>query len=517
MIFIPVASHWVNYDVVARRDFFELDTLLLWAIGESPTTVEALEAEFRLHRRVVIECLLRLFEVGLVGLPNAGMAHFALTRKGREWKARYKEPSSRMTIDLPAEPRKMKDKIVQELITGRLMRARDLALTTTQQVKQPEQHLWLPPVVSPGDLDEVELRGTLRCPEQEYVLHVDNRPWPAPGGGQVFRAVYADVGAQRVYGLPPRWRPILTATILEAARHFTGSLEAPPANLIAQEGAAALDAHQFQVLDTDLLLGAADTRKYVLDRLFNAEPRSRILLVMPNLSESNLRSIAGALVAAMQRKCAIDIIWNGHTTYDSLYAIVRDLLQQAQATSDQLRFNRRALPVRTHLLLFRYSDHCEAVVASGAWMDDVDGRLEVALKLRNAGLLAVASLALAMFLERNSEFLGTITSRPWRDLAQQLYAAQRLGRSAGSEDGQPCSAAWIRSGELLPYLEQTTVAPVIRQAGAAVSPGALIAATEQALLLGSDSQQGLEPSRAFQLGLVAECDVWAGRLFATLV
>lgn len=509
MILIPVAPYLVTYEVLTRRAIVELDCFILWAIGrESINTVEELEKEFRVHRRVVIECLLRLFEMGLIGLPDAGTAHFAVTRKAERWLSGYSEPSGKMIISEPGEPTRRRARVIRELVTGRL--ERNIRVATPQQLGEAfESAVKVPVDASPMLLSESELRRVLPVQPGEWIHRLIGMPTP-DGSGFVYRAVEVDLESQRVLGLPDSWQPSLSELLLHTARASRASGRSGGA-IPTDSGSEYLAA--LSVARSDCFFNGG-IEQYVTMLLTSSE-NSQLLVLLSHLSTADLDRWSEQLASALSRGNAVDLIWGSSDSTPRQLAdhcaVIRD---KVSASSRQLRLNIAPLAIASNVLFkIDANDKWEGAVSSCPWLAEAVENA-VGVRLVDSSMLASAMLTSSAFLEAHLDVLDAVSPLRWREAALRLYAAPYLIRRTDTESSDlRCKAGWLRARDVGGYQSR-----LARSSNAAFAPDCSpghspIFVTEHSLLIGCLPQAAPD---ALQLGLIAECTEWATALGAAI-
>jgi hypothetical protein len=564
MILVPVDRYRISYDVLSRRESFALDCLLLWAIGkENITAVEDLEQEFCLHRRVLIESLLRLFDAALIGLPYASTGRFVATAAGKRWLNRYSEPSALMRLLIISEPRPTEATVVRELMTGALTLHRRLVLVTKKQLLEDGHWEYCVPVskdITSTNLQEDDLREILPHKDHEWVFRIKANV-PA-GGGELYRPVVPDLKRGIVRGLPARWRNALTFPLLEFARTCPEKASKVVMDMgedYAYEGPP----YRFPVLPRDLTCGVDQMRGFLEEFLRHSPRRSRILIVAPGLTADAISTWKDALANALQNECVIDLVWgtpSGAPGAGTPLQAIEQLRSEVGRLggSEWLRVNQAPVGLATHMILRASLDgSCEAAIATEPWLASPGprNRLAVAVRIGDSAMLATACLALAATLEAYPNRLGTIAPHRWRIMANRFLATPHLAeKRTDHEAGMPiCSAGWLRESELpgaVSWMQQAQDgSSPVRLAGAV--PGSKLrlavegvqengeaeiprpkvefcstesavplAASRRSLLIGfpepADRNPESKPIAIFRLGLLASCEEWAEKLWTIL-
>jgi hypothetical protein len=432
LLLVPVQPYWVEYKVASRRLYFELDVLLLRAIGEeSIRTIERLESEFRTSRQLLIESLLQLFDDGWLALPYDGLGGFSLTRKGRRWLE-----SGKQELLNAAPPVKRTATILQELVTGGLVRRDEAYVLSRYELEKQAKEattVTLPTEVSVDDLDDGRTYRLLSCDAGEWVYSIDD---VRPRGGTLYLPVdYSDEN-QRFTGLPAPWQARLAPVLVEKARQTLG-ISADSDALARMTCVGTGSSYTIPFVQRNLILGnlAIGTRlKQVFDA---ARAGSRVLICLSALGNGIWDELRDCLETIAFRNVTVNLLWNSAPGQDELVRRIRELLESIgrQLRGDtQLVWNHLPLPIRSDLLMVvRNDNQVELGIGPGSWIVNAlsfpqDDLRSLALTLQHPALGAEACRSVAGMLDAHQQgrYFPTPSPAPWRAVAMELETATQL-------------------------------------------------------------------------------------------
>jgi predicted ATPase len=398
--------------VALGRPFSFFERLVLEAIDTGQSSLDALEATFRIHRRVLIESIVTLMQAGWVAFDTATHALVA-TAAGAKAIERPGELPRNITV---AE---RYDYIVGERVNGQLAKGGDVTYVSKTELRQYINDVaTLPKSALPHPVEGGLMVPLLRRYDGEWIR------WCGPidivRDGADYVVVDVDTSTGTITGIPAKWEPLLREDLLERARSKERQLivaGTPPSDsalsrMVRRSAAVLQDAEEedpnewyLDDVEERLVVGASQHRLVLTDWLENA--RSYICIVSGRMSATRVQELSEAFRAAIRRGVLIDVIW-GTAAGDDDHRQAIDLLKKiewdSQHASARGRLSTARMASHSHakILLADKVDGFEAVVGSHDWLagDAGDMRIDLSLAIREHGPVAqlariVADLAAA--------------------------------------------------------------------------------------------------------------------------
>lgn len=451
MLLIPIETYSIQYLVASRRQYFELDCLLLWAIGrEKIDDINSLQNELRLPYRLLMEALLRLLEDGWIGVPFEGSERFMLSAKARRWLAKYSIPSRGMRLDSNSLPVLATDIVARERITGALIRREKISLVTKNMLD--EQHFMehchtVPPEIPGSELNKADLQTTVRTKAGEWVTRIE-QVTPAGGGNELYLPV-GIAQKDRVFHLPRRWRGHLIPVLVEFARsrNLLAELEQERVGASAESRHESLPFH-FSAMETDILT-RDEPASVVRGWLENATRNDALLWTEPRANSPSLRQWQEPIRAALLRGASIDFVWNADAPEAGVVlAVLSSLVAglEHEGARRRFRFNHQPLPVHTCLLAWVRNDRsCEFLLCERGMTEPNVGET-AALRIDHPQFLAAVLQIAGRFLNDSGDRRGSLPEHRWLVLSAHLGerpARQALERERNGEQLHSCSAGMV--------------------------------------------------------------------------
>jgi hypothetical protein len=411
IVLLPVTRYRVRYQVALGRPFSFFERLVLEAVNEGQSSLDALEATFRIHRRVLIESIVTLMQAGWVAFDTATHALVA-TAAGTKAIERPGELPRNITV---AE---RSDYVVGERVYGQLAKGGDVTYVAKAELRQYFNDVaTLPKSDLPHPVEGGMMVPLLRRYDGEWIR------WCGPidivRDGADFVVVDVDTSTGTVTGIPAKWEPLLREDLLDRARSKERQLilaGIPPSDSalsrLVRKSTAFEDAEQedpsewyLDDVEERLVVDARQHRLVLTDWLENA--RSYICIVSGRMSAARVHELTDAFRAAIRRGVLIDVIWGTARDDDDhrqAIKLLKKIEWDSQHASAKGRLSTARMASYSHakILLADKVDDLEAIVGSHDWLAsaDDDTRMDLSLTIRESGPLAqlariVADLAAA--------------------------------------------------------------------------------------------------------------------------
>jgi hypothetical protein len=458
MLLVPVTPHRVEYKVATQRPYFELDWLILKAVGlENLKTIEQLETEFRVPRRVLIECLIGLFEDGWIALPYGSRGLFALTMRSRKWLH-----SGKKSLESVVPPQSRSAKLVQELVTGAVLRRDDVYLVSRYELEQ-RGYLSNAHFISKEVLDEQpdegRVRALLRCREGEWIYSIDNIE---PSGGPLYLPIDYSVENKKLVGLPRSWHFRLSPFLLDLVRTYPGVINGSRFWDTEPAGGSAETTHSALVLPRDLIRGTEEVRQWVKQKVRSASHGSSLMILLGEVNAIDLYGWKDDIVASLRRGAKFELIWGGVEGGEEGVRILTDILTSIEheaapsiLANSAFRWNRSAAAVHTDILIETYkgSQPSDLRVEIGfgppEWLKNSlssSSRVPSSflITIRSPGLAAQLCRSVASALSPISNQQITNSAHRWRFAAMELEKAHHFIEVEREEFPGEASSAELR-------------------------------------------------------------------------
>ena len=442
ILLVPVSHFRVSYETACGRPYSRLDGLVLSAVQEGETTIEALQGTFRVHRRLLTQALVTLIQGGFLALAGGGRGEFLLTHEAEE--ALQSGSSLETKIVDPSK----RASVVMERLTGALASGTELRFIGRRDVSRAWTHaIRLEPQVHHNTLDEAQVRHLLPKAHGEWIQWIG--PINLLGKNHQWVPVDADLKRERVVGIPDRWDRRLAPVILEAAGDTDPGKVEPAARLprdwrTPRRRSAEPDAPRLPderwgltVDRADLLATQDDHDAHLRRTLSRAE--SCVFIGSAFATVAGLERIQNDLAAAAHRGVRVDLLWGYGAEQEALAWLKK--FQKDQRLTDNLRFNRSASGSHAKLVIGDVDGVFEAAIGSRNWLsasapDDHYPR-ELTIVVRRSGLVSDLCLtAAALWRSASAERLASAIDR-WGRIASMLGAREVAHGNPGDEPTNP--------------------------------------------------------------------------------
>lgn len=477
---VPVSRFRVRYEVASGRPFSKFETLVLEAVRDGTTTLDALHETFQIHPRLLIEALVTLTQAGWLAVGAEPGVGFILTAEGRTASA---DSAPTATVVSPRQAY-----VVMERVTGGVVLNSDVTFVTKRQLRPLwEKSLRLRKRVDSNHLDEGQVQHLLRRRQGERVRWVGPIDQDTKDANWI--AVSVDLQRQSLVHLPDVWTHRLRPLILNEVHERFAEIE-PEARDQWWEGtrrrtrrpetddpeAPRLPPTEWptRVASDALLADCVQHEDYLQRTLARAMAGSYVMIASPVVTAARLGHLEPALREALQRGAKIDLLWGAASSQASVDAMKAIARTTRGNPAGALRFNAEPSGSSLCLMLTKLDDEVAACIGSFAWLDATDGgaaneratHMSVATSAPGAVaalIRATASLWSAIPSER-------LTSAPdrWRREAVTLEA-----RAVETNEAQPVATNCVIS-----LLSNQDHAAILREGIASASGRMLIYASQ---------------------------------------
>lgn len=419
MLFIvPVTLFSVTYETGRGRPYSSFESLVLRAIAGGITDLAGLEAEFKVHPRVLIEALVTLIHAGWVALGSAE-ADVAVTEAGRAAAGSDAAPTT-LVVNRP-DPAT----IVMEQATGALAHSSQVRYTTYRRIGPVSQSaVALPARVHDATLDVGAVQHLLPCSHDEWIRWID----PAIGirsTGAHYVVAELDERSGSLRGLPRSYAESLDPLIRDHAGDRVVAVT--PTN----EPAPEVRPSRWSTIVTaaDVVVGPEEHAARLETALGGA--RSRVLVASAFVSAAAVERIAPHVQAAAERGVDVDVLWgyaaggpeaSGLAALDELASKLR---------GGRLRFNRS--PSGSHMKVLAWDDQAgwRSLIGSHNWLSAYGSThlIDLSVEVRSREVLAtIARHVASIWAASPGEMLSPAPSS-W-----QAVAAEVSGQLDGVKD-----------------------------------------------------------------------------------
>jgi cardiolipin synthase len=327
---VPVLQGRRRFHYDKTRPWSVLEHMLLFEIGERPTTAAALAERAHLPLRIIVEALIRLMHASWVEMTQqANGVFFQITPEGLV----YREYEN-----LPTAPRRLSRimNFVVDQITGSVFRTRDLPFLhehIVQERAQQERIVWI-------ERPTIRLQEGVR-PLIEALFQDDERfiAIDAYGDRLAERWSLVSVRDGQPDGLTPRAPPALVEAIVAAA-NVEGAILEEKANVIPTiavqpliSGYSIHPDHQISFSASDLIAGGPEHREALLSALRKA--RYRVIIHSTFIAEDRFNDLLHELRKAISKGVTIDILWGQNEESDKRRSTARVVAKLRAAIQEE--------------------------------------------------------------------------------------------------------------------------------------------------------------------------------------
>lgn len=423
---VPLFRGKRRFHLEKGRRWSVAEHIVLASLVERPRSADQLAKEGRMHRRLVLEMLIRLMRAGWVELQPDGTATvFQASPAGIA-------ASSRAELPVVARPLSRWMNFVVDRITGTIFRPREMPFLHRNAVRERAERepiVWLEPRKIDAQFEIQDLVSHL-FQEDETFVALD------PAGDRLMeRFGLILVRDGRVEGLPPRAPAALTTAIVAAAvAHPSpppGGASVPAAARPSEDDApGVLPARPLTLTDDDLIVGGEENDAAL--RQLIAEARQRVIIHSTFVSAAAVNRLKPDLLGAAQRGARVDLLWgegdDPRSSGRTRAAVTQLRADLARSGEDEL-IRLHPFSTRSHakfVVVDRQGRAPVALIGSCNWLSSAMRLIEVSVRLRDPAIVADL-LFQAAELSRGRD-------GHWTELTSELaaYAAQQ-GRHTPSE------------------------------------------------------------------------------------
>jgi cardiolipin synthase A/B len=312
---IPVLRGKRRFHLDKGRPWSIVEHIILAAIAESPKTAAQLAVEGDLHRRLVIEVIIRLMRAGWVELDQVADAiTFNISAAGKVAAGLSELP------DTPKRITRWMNFVIDQL-TGTLYRNRELPFYEKHTIadrSSNERLVWMEPLNIEINDSVGALIATLFSDDERFV----SMDWA--GDRLVDRFALVSVRGDRVEGLPSRAPLELKEMVIEAGRKAAARsvgtestrYRPPPAPRQFRERPEDIQSIIFQ--PSDLIFGG-EAHEAALDGVIK-KARHRIIIHSTFIATDKFDARKPLLIDAVRRGVKIDIMWGVRTKREAYRA-----------------------------------------------------------------------------------------------------------------------------------------------------------------------------------------------------
>jgi cardiolipin synthase len=303
-IAIPVLRGKRRFHLDKGGPWSIVEHVVLAAIAAEPKTAAQLAVEGDLHRRLVIEVLIRLMRAGWVELnQGADGITFNTSATGKV---------AAGLSELPDTPKRISRwmNFVIDRLTGTLYRSRELPFYERHIIADRsfnERLVWMEPLNIEVNDSVGALVATLFSDDERFVS------MDCAGDRLVDRFALASVRGDRVEGLPPRAPAELRRMVIEAAKTAstkslaTGSIKYRPPPMPRQFRERPEEVRPIIFQSSDLIFGG-NGHEAALDGAIR-KARHRIIIHSTFIAMDKFDARKPLLVGTARRGVKIDVMW----------------------------------------------------------------------------------------------------------------------------------------------------------------------------------------------------------------
>jgi hypothetical protein len=448
ILLLPVSRFSVSYELAAGRPYSRLERRVLDAVAAGGASLDELAHLFRVHERLLVECVVTLVGAGWVALTGGGSPRFVLTREGRAAHESGTEPLSIRTRT--AKPQVVfLERVAGQVARGsevRAYRMEDLQALLDEPVKVRER-------VHRNSLDEAEVQQLLSRQQGEWPRWIG--PITLTSKGSLYVPIDVDIEAGTAKGLPSAWARALLPLLKVVARdHVPTGVRTRPTKVPQRSRFRAVvdppaprppASSPIQVSASDLLTTSADHG--TLFRTALAAPGGALFVSSPLLHAQHFDEIAANVATAIATGKRVDLTFGGDSDVsgDVLKEFVAKLRQSAYEAdraraSELLRLGTEPAGSRVPLLVHNAENETVCVIGNHPWFLDRSAS-QLSLRVTAPGLVSqIVRVASTMCRLGGVETASSVGR--WRQLAVRAAdeSAKDLARRRYSESDPSSSA-----------------------------------------------------------------------------
>lgn len=420
LVAVPVLRGKRRFHIDKGRPWSVVEHLVLFALSQKPMTAAEIAEASGLHRRIVVEIIIRLMRVGWAEVSNqSGRVSFRTSTAGQAVVG---------LDDLPAAPKRITRwmSFLIDQVTGAVFRSRELSLAHRNDVlnqAQAERLVWLEPRNVTG-ADDIQTVASVLLDEDERLAFVE-----ASGERLVDRFALISVRddkLEKALRLPPT----LERAILDAAAaapktakgassprvHARSSL--PIRHVVPSLRASSATAD-------DIVIGGAAH----LEGLQQAIRRARRRLIVHScfITAEGFAAVKTDLLDAARRGVAVDILWgqNPFDRNDRSTAEVVATLGDDPALVREPGLRIHPISTRSHSKFIVADDSAlgrySLLLGSCNWLSSVYNSVDVSVRVRDPALVGDLLFQLAELSKGDGGAWSPI-SMEFAGLASQVAA-----------------------------------------------------------------------------------------------
>ncbi len=404
IVLIPLRRHRVSYTVGQGRPYSPLERLLLQAVQQGHTSLDAIHQLFALHRRVLIEAVVTLMHAGWLAIASES-ENFVVTAAGQAALAQQDALPKGRTLTVRSMA------IFEERTAGQLAAQHEIALVRGRELRGLVEQ---PPVLRRGELPNTVERGAvdpmLRRDMGQWIHSINDVVLEQASG--LFAMADVDLARRTVSGIPRRWIDTLALDCIDAAERQPQTQSDKISRSILKlnsriaEGVSTQSSSDWtESIDrADVLTTVEAHRQLLRDTLRSTDVRWAAVL-SPRLSLPQIEAVAPDIEAAIARGMTVIVGYSFQSTTD----------KEAVARLKKLRFHGEQDNVAGKLLLTKYSgsgaallvdrhDQFDVFWGSDCWLKTAAGSVRTfSVRLRDPQGLARVLRTLSDSFETDSD------------------------------------------------------------------------------------------------------------------
>lgn len=316
--FIPISRYRAEFQVAAGRPYSAFERLVLDAVAEGHTSLQALKTLFGIHPRVIIEGLVTLMQSGWVSIGDNN--EFEVTPAGITAISRSDILPNAITIATRSTV------FVMERVTGQVALGSEILFYPRNKVEKfMAQSLVLPKGDIPNALDPGQIAEFLPKRGGEWIRWIG--PIDLVRDNSDFALIDVDVKTERINGaIPPRWEAILMSEVLPKARarlskdkaeHIEHIEMDPEIKKLFLEGqyisadseeqpAEFTDDWPMSISKSTVLTGADPHLRFLTEAIQSAA--SYVAILCSSFSASTIKKLSQPIVEAVGRGVIVNIV-----------------------------------------------------------------------------------------------------------------------------------------------------------------------------------------------------------------
>lgn len=412
---VPVTRFAVAYEVGVSRPYSVFERIVLKAIDDGATDIDALSSLLAVPGRLVVEGVVTLIHAGWVGLGSDSNA-LLTTGSGHE-AAASGEPPTTLETERPFPLH-----VAMERVTGSYCRNSDVQLVRDRDLDDPDGRLIvrLPAQVHDNRVDTGDVRPLLRVNPGQWVRWITPDAQLVSKGSQSAIGLY-DPETGRLTNLPDAFRSAIEPVLV-------AQLGGPVATYVPQGTLpASVRRCRIHLEADDLVVNSHEHQAVLHEALGNAA--SHVVACSAFVRAAVLKELAPSIGGALDRGVAVDLLWGYHSSAEKVteaLEFVKKLQYDHRQSAGTLTCNEAPSGSHAKVLLWDTDGPAvNACIGSYNWLSAGAGSMgELSVRIRHPSLVA----DLARFVaDRWSEIPGSrldVAQRRWHQLAsdwEQLW------------------------------------------------------------------------------------------------